>query len=107
MKDILSRLSSRNSQKSELPTGSGKSVKVNGKTIALFNEDRNIHAIDDTCVLRGGPLGEGEWGGNIVTCPLHGWQYNVTTGVCVNNPQAKVNTYPVKAEGDDILVALA
>ena len=94
-------------KKSELPTGSGESVKVHGKTIAFFNEDGNIHAIDDTCVLREGPLGEGELGENIVTCPLHGWQYNVTTDVSVNSPQAKVNTYPLKAEGDDILVALA
>jgi nitrite reductase/ring-hydroxylating ferredoxin subunit len=39
-----------------------------------------------------------------VTCPWHGWQFNVTTGECVKNPAAKVEVYQVKVEGDDIKV---
>jgi len=51
-------------------------------------------------------LGEGSLEGNVVTCPLHGWQYDVTSGACTNNPAAKVACYQAKLEGDDVLVAL-
>lgn len=79
-------------------------AEVNGKTLAVFNVDGTFHAIDNTCVHRGGPLGEGDVEGSVVTCPWHGWQFNVTTGECVKNPAAKVEVYPVKVEGDDIMV---
>ena len=72
--------------------GHGIVAEVNGKALAVFNVDGQFHVIDNTCLHRGGPLGEGELEANVVTCPWHGWQFNVTTGVCVNNPSAKVET---------------
>ena len=53
-----------------------------------------------------GPLGEGELDDDVVTCPWHAWQFNVKTGVSVNNPSACVKTYQVKVEGSDIKVLL-
>jgi nitrite reductase/ring-hydroxylating ferredoxin subunit len=88
----------------ELKPGSGMVVEVSGKTLAIFNIDGTFHAIDNTCVHRGGPLGEGDIEGAIVTCPWHGWQYDVTTGTCVANPAAKVVRYEVKIEGADVKV---
>lgn len=88
----------------EVKPGSAIVVEVNGKTLAVFNVDGAFHAIDNTCVHRGGPLGEGDIHGNVVACPWHGWQFNVTTGECVKNPAAKVEVYQVKVEGDDITV---
>ena len=79
-------------------------VEVNGKTLALFNVDGAFHAIDNTCVHRGGPLGEGDVHGKVLACPWHGWQFDVTTGECVKNPSAKVEVYQVKVEGDEIKV---
>lgn len=90
----------------DVKPGSGMVAEVNGKTIALFNVDGKYHAIDNTCVHRGGPLGEGDLEGDVVTCPWHGWQFNVTTGTCVNNPSARVTSYPVQIEGSDIKVLL-
>ncbi len=84
----------------------GLVAEVHGKTVALFNVDGKIHAIDNTCCHRGGPLGEGEVEGEVVTCPWHGWRFNVTTGACVNNPSSKVPTYQVKVDGDDVKVLL-
>ena len=81
-------------------------AEANGKTLALFNVDGTIHAINNTCCHREGPLGEGELEGNIVTCPWHGWRYNVITGACINNPSAKVEAYQVKIEGGDVKVLL-
>ncbi|TMA12251.1 MAG: Rieske 2Fe-2S domain-containing protein [Deltaproteobacteria bacterium] len=91
-------------KKSDLPEGRGRTVDVNGKPVAIFNVDGNFCAISDTCMHRGGPLGEGELDGKIVVCPWHGWRYDVTTGVNELNPSISVQKYQVKVEGDDLLV---
>lgn len=90
----------------DLKPGSGMVAEINGKSIAVFNVEGTYHAIDNTCIHRGGPLGEGDVEGQVVTCPWHGWQFNVTTGACVNNPAARVVSYPVQVEGNDIKVML-
>lgn len=91
----------------DVPPGTGKCVEVNGKEIALFNLDGTFRAIDNTCIHRGGPLGEGEIDGNIVTCPWHGWQYDILTGKNVGDDAgAGVASYEVKVEGDDVLIAV-
>ncbi|MCZ6780778.1 MAG: Rieske 2Fe-2S domain-containing protein [Nitrospirae bacterium] len=90
----------------DVASGSGIVAEVNDKSIAIFNVDGTYYAIDNTCVHRGGPLGEGELEGDTVTCPWHGWQYNVKTGVSVNNPSACVKSYQVQVEGADIKVQL-
>ena len=90
----------------DVPPGTGKCVTVAGKEIALFNLDGTFHAIDNTCLHRGGPLAEGELEGNIVTCPWHGWQYDVTTGCNTMDESERVEHYEVRVEGDAVLVAL-
>ncbi|MFQ5777009.1 MAG: Rieske (2Fe-2S) protein [Terriglobia bacterium] len=88
----------------EMPPGTAREFHANGKVIALFNVNGAFHAIDNTCLHRGGPLGQGALEGEVVTCPWHGWQYNVTSGESVFNEQIKVASYEVKVEGDDIVV---
>jgi len=88
----------------EMPPGTCREFHANGKVIALFNANGQFYATDNTCLHRGGPLGQGVLEGEVVTCPWHGWQYNVTTGETVFNEQMKVETFEVKVEGDDIIV---
>jgi nitrite reductase/ring-hydroxylating ferredoxin subunit len=88
----------------DVKPGNGIVAEVQGKALAIFNIDGTFHAIDNTCVHRGGPLGEGDVEGCIVTCPWHGWQYDVRTGACVANPAARVARYEVKIEGSDVKV---
>ncbi len=90
----------------DVAPGSGKVVTVKDRTIALFNVDGAFYAIDNTCVHRGGPLGEGEVDGSVVTCPWHSWQFDVKTGVSPANPAAKVATYEVKTEGSSVMVSV-
>ena len=90
----------------ELPAGSCKAVEVNGKTIALFNVDGKVFALDNTCLHQGGPLGEGMLEGDVVTCPWHMWEYNVRTGEKVASPTLRVASYAVQVEGNDIKVAV-
>jgi nitrite reductase (NADH) small subunit len=89
----------------DIPPGQGKTVQVAGKNIALFNVDGSFYAVDDTCLHRGGPLGEGELTGHLVTCPWHGWKYDVRTGISITNPAAKVNCYETKIEGEDLSIS--
>ena len=90
---------------SDVALGTAKLVAVDGKEIALFNVDGTFYALDNECPHRGGPLGEGELEGCIVTCPWHAWQYDVRTGESITD-DLKVARYDVKVEGDDVLVAV-
>jgi nitrite reductase/ring-hydroxylating ferredoxin subunit len=80
---------------------------VDGKEVAIFNVSGTFYAIDNVCLHVGGPLGEGFLEGEIVTCPLHGWQYNVATGEVILNPEMRVPTYQVKVENGKIMVAVS
>ena len=91
---------------SDLKPGENKVVNVNGIDVALFNVDGQFFAISNTCLHRGGPLGEGFLEEDVVTCPWHGWKFNVKTGVSPVVPTAKVATYQVKVEGNDVMVAV-
>ena len=91
---------------SEFEAGTCKAVEAGGKIIALFNVAGNIHALDNTCLHLGGPLGEGILEGAVVACPWHLWEYNVCTGEKVGSPEIRVASYPVEIEGDDIKVAV-
>ena len=88
----------------DVPTGSGVSLEAHGKAIALFNCEGTFYAIDDTCPHQGGPLGEGELAGTVVTCPWHEWRFDARTGLNTDDATCKVGSYPVKVEGDDVLV---
>jgi nitrite reductase/ring-hydroxylating ferredoxin subunit len=90
----------------DLAPGDGSVVEVNGVEIALYNVDGAFYALSNTCVHQGGPLGEGFIEGETVTCPWHGWQYNVKTGVSVMSDQIRVACYEVKVEGSDVLAAV-
>jgi nitrite reductase (NADH) small subunit len=88
----------------ELPPGMVRELQLDGKVIALSNVGGKLCAINNVCLHRGGPLGEGELSGQVVTCPWHGWQYDVTSGKLVTNPAVGVETYPVELRGDDVYV---
>ncbi len=90
---------------SEVPPGSAKVVVVLGHPVALFNVDGAFYAVSNVCLHRGGPVGEGSLDGPIVTCPNHGWEYDVRTGKNVANPVAGLRRFAVRVEGDDVLVA--
>jgi nitrite reductase/ring-hydroxylating ferredoxin subunit len=91
---------------SEITIGTGKPIEIGQQTVALFNVDGKFHCIHNTCKHRGGPLGEGDLEGTTVTCPWHGFQYDVTSGKCLTNPSIQVATFPVQIDGSDIKVAI-
>jgi len=90
--------------KNDLESGKMKIVEVNGEQICLSRVQDQFFAISNTCSHQQGPLGEGELNDDIVTCPWHGWQFNVKTGKNTQMP-VSVEVYEVKLEGDDILIS--
>ncbi|OGW76517.1 MAG: non-heme iron oxygenase ferredoxin subunit [Omnitrophica bacterium RIFCSPHIGHO2_02_FULL_49_9] len=90
----------------DLEKGQGKVVDAEGVPVALFHIDGQFHAVANECPHRGGPLGEGSLAGTQVICPWHGWQFDVVSGACTTNPEARQTTYPVHLKGDEILIEI-
>ena len=91
---------------SEIPAGSIKTVQVGDRLLAVAIVAGAVYAIDNTCLHRGGPLGEGQLEGTVVTCPWHGWQFDLATGKAVQNPNAGVACFKAELRGDEIYVEL-
>jgi len=91
-------------EKSEISSGKGKAFKIDGKQIAIFNQD-GYHALDDICVHQDGSISSGKIVGDIVECPLHFWHYNFKTGELKDYiKDVKLQTYPVEVKDDGIYV---
>lgn len=86
----------------DVPPGEGRVVELEDKVLAVFNRDGDFCVIDNTCLHRGGPLGEGELEGRVVTCPWHGWEYDVTTGKNEANPSIGVRCYEVQVVDGEV-----
>jgi 3-phenylpropionate/trans-cinnamate dioxygenase ferredoxin subunit len=91
-------------QLDQIAPGNSKMVYVEEKSIALFNVDGMIYAIDDSCLHQGSSLAQGKLNGKIVTCRGHGWKYDVTTGSLTLNPESSVASYSVKIIDGKIMV---
>jgi nitrite reductase (NADH) small subunit len=94
----------RAARKDDIPVGKIYEFQVGEQAIAIANVSGKFHAINSVCAHEGGPLGEGELEGQVVSCPWHGWQYDVTTGKVTQNPALGVDCYPVEVRGDDVFV---
>ena len=90
----------------DIPEGQGKEVTVDGRKLALFKTNDKVFALADHCLHRGGPLSLGELDGPTVTCPWHGWKYDVRTGAFEIIPTLRVKSYKVEQKGDEIYIEL-
>jgi nitrite reductase (NADH) small subunit len=91
----------------ECPPGEAREFVVQDRIVALFQVDGRFYALDGICPHQGGPLGRGKLCGGIVTCPWHGWQFDVVTGQHQANRTLQQPGYPVKVEGQEIFVAVS
>ena len=93
--------------RSEIPNGAGKSVEVEGRSIAIFNLDGTFYAIDGECTHVGGPLSEGTIDGEEIECPWHQGRFNIKTGAVVGPPPMEdVARYNVRLSGEDVEVEI-
>jgi nitrite reductase (NADH) small subunit len=88
----------------DIAPGQIREIQLDRITIALANVGGQFHALSNTCLHRGGPLGQGSLQGNLVTCPWHGWTFDVTSGKVSGNQSVGVDRYPVELRGEDVYV---
>ena len=96
----------RAAKKDDVPPGKIYEFQVGGKAIAIANVSGKLHAINSICAHQGGPLGEGELEGQIVTCPWHGWQFDVTSGTFVQDPRVGVTCHETRVVDGEVQVRL-
>jgi nitrite reductase (NADH) small subunit len=91
---------------SDLPApNEAKEFPCGDKTICVANVNGEISAMENVCLHRGGPLGQGVIEGGKVICPWHGWAWDPKTGEA-GPPGAKVAVYPVRVDNGDVLVEI-
>ncbi|MDQ3510011.1 MAG: Rieske (2Fe-2S) protein [Actinomycetota bacterium] len=110
---------------SDFPEGSHRVVKVGRREIGVFNVGGKLYGLPNLCPHQTGPLCEGkpplgtlvsrketgwkfEWvhDGEIVACPWHGLEYNVTDGQCIAYPNVSLRSYEIVVEGGEVRILL-
>ena len=86
----------------EIPDGERKIVHVGNMTVGIFHHKGKWYAVRNLCLHRGGPVATGMLDGDTITCPWHGFQYNITTGQLLVDPNAKLDTFEVVLENDEV-----
>ena len=81
---------------SECPPGTSIERVAANEMVALANVDGQLYAIDGLCPHQGGPLGTGALCGKVLTCPWHGWQFDVTTGQHQYSANVRQQKFAVK-----------
>jgi nitrite reductase (NADH) small subunit len=92
---------------SECPPGTARECIAGGKIIALFNVEGQFYALDGMCPHQGGPLGKGRLSGCIITCPWHGFQFDVTTGQHQTSKSLVHPSFAVRVTGDEVQVEIS
>jgi nitrite reductase (NADH) small subunit len=90
----------------DCPPGSGVETVVGDRIVALFNVEGNFYALDGVCPHQGGPLGKGKVAGCVVTCPWHGWQFDVRTGQHQISRTVRQPCLPTRVEAGEVYVDL-
>jgi nitrite reductase (NADH) small subunit len=88
-------------------SGEVTEVDVDGAQVCLANINGELHALDNICPHRQGPLGQGWIEGNAVLCPWHAWAFDVRTGVAEEPEHAQVKVYPVRKEGAEVFADMS
>jgi len=89
---------------SEIPVGGSKVIRILARRVAVFNLDGTLYAIEADCKHMKANLASVELNGTVITCPLHGWRYDIPTGECLEEKWAALKTFPVFVENGYIWV---
>ena len=92
----------------DIPLRGARKVKTREGCIAVFRTDETtVYATSNTCPHKQGPLNEGIVHDKKVTCPLHNWVFDLTTGEALGADEGRIETYPVKIEDGRLLLDAA
>jgi len=93
-------------RRQDVPSDRGWPVRIGDAYIAVFAVDGEIRAVENRCLHVGNPLDDGAVSEGCVTCPWHGWRYDLRTGehLTMFGRRRGLKTYPVRVEDDQVLV---
>jgi nitrite reductase/ring-hydroxylating ferredoxin subunit len=80
-------------------------VEAEGRALAVFRVDGEVHAVENECPHAGNPLVEGELLGGVLTCAYHGWRFDLESGACLYGEEA-LRRYPAEVRGGEIWIRL-
>lgn len=86
----------------DIAAGKAIAVSFGGEDVAVFNIDGSYYACTNRCPHAGAPLQNAFISGTVITCPWHGWRFDLAAGP--DAPKDGVTRYPVTVEGNDIVV---
>ena len=92
--------------KAAVERGEPTLAKIDGVEVALFSCKGRIVATQGQCPHNQGPIHEGDVQGTVLTCPWHGWAFDLDSGECLEDDTITLTRYPVRVEGDDVFVDL-
>jgi toluene monooxygenase system ferredoxin subunit len=88
----------------DLWSGEMMGLEVNGEPVLLINIDNRIYAYADICPHQKSRLSEGALSGKVLRCARHHWEFDVCSGTGVNPRNACLKLFPIRVDGEDILV---
>jgi nitrite reductase/ring-hydroxylating ferredoxin subunit len=91
---------------SDIPENAGREFAVEGQAITLWNVGGRFYATSARCPHEDGPLCAGRLEDGIVTCPVHGWRFDVTNGRGVDPSDRSLRSFRLRIEGDQIWLVL-
>ncbi|MGE5073559.1 MAG: Rieske 2Fe-2S domain-containing protein [Anaerolineae bacterium] len=86
----------------EIPDGERKILNVNNVSIGVFHHKGDWYALRNLCLHRGGPVCTGTLEGDTLTCPWHGFQYDVTDGHLLVDASAHLDSYHVQVRDGEV-----
>lgn len=90
----------------KLKGGKALSANVEGTRVAVFLVDGKVVATAGKCPHAGGPLFTGTLCGATLSCPWHGWSFDLNTGECEEDPEIVLPFYDVRIDGDEVFITL-
>ena len=104
----------------DVPPGTSTTVRAFGTTVAIFNVEGELFAVSNHCPHHGGPLCHGRISGTalpsrpyeyryglegrVLTCPWHGWEFDLESGRTIFDSSVRVKTYEAWVEDDKIVL---
>ncbi|HTH52907.1 MAG TPA: Rieske 2Fe-2S domain-containing protein [Edaphobacter sp.] len=85
-------------------SGAVAEAEVEGIAVCLANVGGELSALDNWCPHRRGPLGQGWIENGCVVCPWHSWTFDARTGQAEYPPNERVEVFPLRVEGEDVLI---
>ena len=86
--------------------GQGRELLIAGRVVAIFRTAGKFYAIDGMCAHQGGPIARGKLDRNCVTCPWHGWQYNIVDGVNLLTQKKMLDCFRVDVRGEAVWIEI-